>query len=169
VLLFSIALLIAALFLFLRSRHNRTLGGLPSGEVVYSDTVAEEAPVLVSRQYGLRGKPDSLVRTSDGNVIPVERKSGRAPSRPYDGDLAQATAYCILVEEHYGRRPPYMRLQYSDRYIDEPYTPQRQQWVLNLCQEVRRARRQASIDRSHQVSGKCRGCSQRQNCGQALQ
>jgi hypothetical protein len=39
-----------------------------------------------------------------GALVPVERKKSRAPRRgPYDGDLIQATAYCILVEEEFGR------------------------------------------------------------------
>ena|ERR1035438_6244690 len=167
-LFFAIALLITALLLLLRNRRHRALGGLPSGEIVYSDTAAEDAPILESWRYRLRGKPDSLVRTASGDIIPIERKSGPAPSRPYDGDLAQATAYCILVEEHHGRKPPFMRIQYADRYIDEPYTIERKQSVLQLCEEIRRARRASSVNRSHQTSRKCRNCSQRQNCDQAL-
>jgi hypothetical protein len=55
-----------------------------------------------------QGEPDALVRTASGDVIPVERKKSRAPKRPYAGDLIQATAYCVLVEENYGRTPPFM-------------------------------------------------------------
>lgn len=58
----------------------------------------------MSHRYGLKGKPDALVRTESGDLIPVERKKTRAPQRgPYDGDLIQAAAYCILVEEEFGR------------------------------------------------------------------
>jgi CRISPR-associated exonuclease Cas4 len=164
----AVILFVAAAFILIYSRRQRRLGGLPGGEIISSDNASEECPVLMSRRYGLKGKPDSLVRTPSGDLIPVERKTTRAPRRPYDGDLVQATAYCVLVEEEYGRTPPFMRIQYADRSFDEPYTPQRKQWVLKTCQRLRQARRQENCDRSHSMAAKCRNCGQRQNCGQAL-
>lgn len=129
----------------------------------------ETARFLVSHRYGLKGKPDALVRTASGDLIPVERKKTRAPRRgPYDGDLIQATAYCILVEEETGRTPPFMRIQYADRYFDEPYTPKRKQWVLETCIRLRHARGARDCRRSHRIAAKCSNCGQRQNCGEAL-
>jgi hypothetical protein len=64
-----LALLIAALFLFLKHRRDRRLGGLPAGDLIASDH-DQECQVLISRTYGLKGKPDSLVRTSEGTTIP---------------------------------------------------------------------------------------------------
>jgi CRISPR-associated exonuclease Cas4 len=147
-------------------RHLRA--GLPAGELVYLDVASEQPSVLVSRRYGLKGKPDALVRISSGDVIPVERKKTRAPKRPYAGDLIQAAAYCVLVEEQYGRTPPFMRIQYTDRHFDEPYTIERKQWVLRTCQEIRQARQSGACDRSHAIPAKCRNCGQRANCDQAL-
>jgi len=163
------ALFLAAAFLLVRARGLRRLGGLPAGDLIYADDMAGDCPVLVSRRYGLKGKPDALVRTASGDLIPVERKKTRAPRhRPYDGDLIQATAYCVLVEERYGQAPPFMRIQYADRYFDEPYTPKRKRWVLEICERVRQARRQGDCRRSHRIAAKCRNCGQRNNCGQAL-
>jgi hypothetical protein len=71
--------------------------------------------------------------------FPVERKMGRAPRRPYRGDVLQAAAYCVLIEEHYGRMPPFMRIQYADRCFDEPYTTHARKWVLRMCERVRLA------------------------------
>src|SRR5471030_1629538 len=154
-------LLLAAVFILLRARYQRRLGGLPEGDLIYTDNVAEDCPVLVSHRYGLKGRPDALVRTNSGDLIPVERKKSRAPQHfPYDGDLIQATAYCVLVEEEYGRIPPFMRIQYADRHFDEPYTPQRKQWVLQTCARVRQARRLGDCNRSHGMAGKCRNCGQ---------
>jgi CRISPR-associated exonuclease Cas4 len=162
-------LFLTALFLLIRARDQRRLGGLPYGDLIYTDDVAGDCPVLVSHRYGLKGRPDALVRTESGDLVPVERKKTRAPRhRPYDGDLIQATAYCVLVEERYGRVPPFMRIQYADRWFDEPYTPQRKQWVLQTCERVRQARHQADCRRSHQISAKCRNCGQRPISGQEL-
>ena len=128
-----------------------------------------DCPVLVSHRYGLKGKPDALVRAKSGDLIPVERKKTRAPQhQPYDGDLIQATAYCLLVEEEFGRAPSFMRIQYADRWFDEPFTPERKQRVLETCGRLRRARRQDDCARSHRIPAKCRNCGQKPNCGQAL-
>jgi len=91
--LIAAALLLAAVFLFLFARYQRRLGGLPEGKLIYNDKAAGDCPVLVSRRYGLKGKPDAVVRTESGDVIPVERKKTRAPrtlrgrSHPGDGLL----------------------------------------------------------------------------------
>ena len=77
-----IAPLGAALILFWAHRHNRILGGLPAGDLVSADNEEQECPVLISHRYGLKGKPDALVRTKTGAVIPIERKRTRAPKRP---------------------------------------------------------------------------------------
>jgi CRISPR/Cas system-associated exonuclease Cas4 (RecB family) len=78
------------------------MGGLPAGDLVFADHVQENCAVLISHRYGLKGKPDALVRTPEGALFPVERKKARAPSRPYEADRIQAAAYCLLVEENYG-------------------------------------------------------------------
>jgi hypothetical protein len=135
------ALVAGALFLLWKHRRNRLLGSLPAGDLIATDNVEQECPVMISERYGLKGKPDALVRTSKGEIVPVERKRTRAPKRPYDGDLIQAIAYCILVEDQYGQTPPYARIQYADRWFDEPYTPERKQWALQTSQRLREARR----------------------------
>jgi CRISPR-associated exonuclease Cas4 len=162
-------LLVTAVFILLRTRHQRRLGGLPDGDLIYADNLPEDCPVLVSHRYGLKGKPDALVRTKSGELIPVERKKTRAPKhRPYDGDLIQAAAYCVLVEEEYGRIPPFMRIQYADRSFDEPYTPRHKQWVQEVSARLRAARSAGACNRSHGVPAKCRHCGQKPNCEQAL-
>ena len=167
--LVSAALILTAFYLLVRSRAQRRIGGLPDGELVYSDNVAGECPVLVSHRYGLKGKPDALVRTESGHLIPVERKKTLAPHRgPYDGDLIQAAVYCILIEEQSGRAPPFMRIQYADRCFDEPYTPELKAWVLETCARLRQARRENNCHRSHRIAAKCRNCGQRGNCSEAL-
>jgi len=167
--LIAAALILAAVYLLVRARDQRRIDGLPDGELLYNDNVSGECSVLVSHRYGLKGKPDALVRTESGDVIAVERKKTRAPRRgPYDGNLIQATAYCIWVEEQSGQTPPFMRIQYADRWFDEPYTPELKRWVLETCARLRQARLQANCHRSHQIATKCRNCGQRGNCAEAL-
>ena len=163
-----VGLLAAALILVLRHRRQRQLGGLPAGELIASDHEEQECRVLVSHRYGIKGKPDALVRCAGGMIIPVERKKASAPKRVYDGDLIQGIAYCILVEEEYGQAPPYVRIQYADRWFDEPYTPERKSWALQVSDRLRQARRGGACNRSHRIPANCRSCGQRANCGQAL-
>jgi CRISPR-associated exonuclease Cas4 len=149
-------------------RHRR-LGGLPVGEVVLSDTEDEFCPVLVSHRYGLKGKPDAIVRTKSGDYIPVERKSRYAPPKgPRDHDLIQLVAYFLLIEDHYGQPPSTMRLQYADRSFDIAFTPDHRDWALAVIADMRRAQTSPDCARSHNIAPKCRHCGLRQNCSQAL-
>jgi hypothetical protein len=109
----------------------------------------------------MKGKPDALVRLPSGDLIPVERKKSQAPKQPYDGDLIPAAAYCILIEETYGRTPPFMRVQNADRWFDEPYTAEAKPRVRQTITRIRRIRKPTHCDRSHQIRAKCRSCGQR--------
>jgi len=79
---------------------------------------AGRAVTLRSERYRLVGRPDELRRLSDGRVVPVEFKSRPTPPRgPSASHVAQVRAYCLLVEESTGVRPPYGVLRYADREI----------------------------------------------------
>jgi CRISPR-associated exonuclease Cas4 len=104
----GVLLLVGAL-LGLLGRRARRRAGVPGGRISYSDIGAtsddgQRSPVLVARTIALRGRPDVLVERR-GALIPVEIKTGRAPTRPYEGHMLQALAYCLLVEETRGVRP----------------------------------------------------------------
>lgn len=72
---------------------------------------------LESETYGLIGKVD-CIRRRDGQIIPYEHKRGRA-ARGADGraetwasDRIQIIAYCLLVEEHSGKKITEGRVRY---------------------------------------------------------
>lgn len=71
---------------------------------------------LTSERWGITGRPDELRRLKDGTIIPVEIKSSPAPrgGAPYPSHRLQLLAYCALVEESFGRTPPYGVLVYGD-------------------------------------------------------
>jgi hypothetical protein len=97
-----------ALLIWARARSQIEQSGIPDGRVVYQDTDRRrniERP-LVSRSCGLTGKPDYLVEAATG-LIPVELKSRKCPrSGAREGDVAQVTAYCVLVEDSFAATPP---------------------------------------------------------------
>ena len=93
-----------ALHMWARARRQIQRTGIPDGRIVYQDTDRRhnvDRP-LVSPSCGLTGKPDYLVEAANG-LIPVELKSRNCPrSGPHEGDVAQVTAYRMLVEDTFG-------------------------------------------------------------------
>ncbi|RIK34397.1 MAG: CRISPR-associated protein Cas4 [Chloroflexi bacterium] len=147
--------------------------GLPVGEVVYSDTGAWQAveKPLISRRYGLVGKPDYLVRVQAAGgalLVPVEVKSRTQPAVTPAGHLLQLAAYCLLVEETQKARPPYGLLHYADATLQIPYTDALRQAALDAAQAIRQARHAADVHRSHDDPARCRGCGYRHACDEAL-
>jgi CRISPR-associated exonuclease Cas4 len=160
-------LALGLLFLWLGRRQAARLG-LPAGRVVYVDVAGFARPdrPLYDRDLDLLGRPDYLVETPKG-VVPVEVKSGPAPSSPYDSHILQLAAYCRLVEVNRGKRPPYGILKYADRAFAVDYTPGLENALLDVIAEMRRGEGSAP-DRSHEMPQRCRGCGFRETCDQSL-
>jgi len=166
--LVPILVLVGILFLLL-ARRQRAKTGLPEGRIVYTDSGGWgrlERP-LYSRARMLTGKPDYLVE-AEGEFIPVEVKSSRAPRRPYDTHVYQLAAYCMLVEDNYGVRPDYGIIQYADRTFAVDYTRELEAEVAALLTAMRADDEAKSLDRSHQTPARCRACGYRPVCDQSL-
>jgi CRISPR-associated exonuclease Cas4 len=166
----ALVLLAAGLALLWWSRRTQRATGLPAGAVVYSDTGKEKAVLepLVSHRFGLVGKPDYLVEVAGGDrrtVVPLEVKSRRRPPFEDPGHILQLAAYCLLVEDIYGRRPPHGYLRYADDTIQIPYTDELRKAVLAAAEAMRKARTAANVGRSHQDAQRCRRCGYRESCG----
>lgn len=169
----GVILLLAGIGMYVWSRQARARTGLPAGEVVYSDTGAWESveQPLLSRRYGLVGKPDYLVRMQSDGVsclVPVEVKSRKRPAVTPAGHLLQLATYCLLVEEVHRTRPPYGLLHYADATLQIAYTGELRQAVLDAAQEIRQARRAVDLHRDHSDPARCRGCGYRHACDEAL-
>jgi len=163
-------LLAVGTLLFWRGRAGWRQTGLPAGEVVYSDTgqwEKQEEP-LISRHYGLLGRPDYLVRVAEGGEtfsVPVEVKSRRRPSAPYASHILQLATYCLLVEDVLKVRPPYGLLRYADATLRIPYTDELRAQVLGIADAIRSARSAENLKRDHQDATRCRHCGYRRACG----
>jgi CRISPR-associated exonuclease Cas4 len=174
-LLLLLALLaLAGLALYLWGRRQQATAGLPTGRVTYSDTGAEHAVTqpLLSRRYGLVGKPDYLVEAKIGGrrtMIPVEVKSRRAPPAPLPGHVLQLATYCLIIEDIYGAAPPHGVLRYADGAFETPFTPELRRAVLHAAEHIRASQTAADMPRSHQERQRCAHCGYRHACGdQAL-
>ena len=163
------ALLLFGLIFFFLARRQRKQTGLPEGRVVYTDTGGWgrlERP-LFSRARQLTGKPDYLIE-ENGEYIPVEVKSSRAPGRPYDSHIYQLAAYCMLVEDNYGVRPGHGLIRYADRTFAVDYTPKLEAELNSLLTAMRVESLARTLDRSHEIPARCRSCGYRPVCGQSL-
>lgn len=109
---------------------------VPSGEIVFQDTERiEMLEPLVSHMPQQTGKPDYLIRTKAG-LVPIEVKSLSCGERgPYEGEVAQVAAYCLLVEDVMGEPVPYRILQFADRKVRVPFTAGRREKVMALLDE----------------------------------
>jgi CRISPR-associated exonuclease Cas4 len=143
--------------------------GIPGGRIVLQDTDRRRpvARPLVSRRYGLIGKPDYLVETPDG-LIPVEVKSRPWPSTgPRAADVMQLMAYCVLVEDKFRPPPPHGVIAYADRPELVPYTPQQRETVLKIVSEIAAAEGCAP-HRNHRQHARCKRCGYQPVCDEAL-
>jgi CRISPR-associated exonuclease Cas4 len=172
-LLGGLALLLAGFALGWWGVQRRVQSGLPAGEVVYSDSGGWETveKPLISRRYGLIGKPDYLVRVKlEGApmLVPVEVKSRRRPAETPASHVLQLATYCLLVEEVHRLRPPYGLLHYADATLKIPYTDALRQAVLEAAAAIRAARTAGDVHRDHDDPARCRGCGYRHGCGEEV-
>ncbi len=152
-----------------RRLHRAT--GLPAGRIVGHDVAGLEgtpsSPLLVAPRLGLSGRPDYVIRVEQA-LVPVEIKPRRRASRPYESDVMQLMAYCLLLEETTGVAPPYGTLVYAGARWHVPYTPDARRAVFRAVQEARAALRASYVPRSHTHPARCRACQVREVCGEAL-
>ncbi|GAB4115959.1 MAG: CRISPR-associated protein Cas4 [Roseiflexaceae bacterium] len=164
----GLALMLVAVMLIIWGMRLRARTGLPWAPVRYSDAGWQPPKKpLMARRLGLVGKPDYLVE-QHGYTIPVEVKPSRRAQQPYESDLMQLAAYCLLVEETTGVAPPYGLLRYAEQTFRLRYTPALRDELLDLIDEMRAALTDADCDRSHDDAFRCRGCGFYEQCEQAL-
>ncbi len=169
-LLLLVGLMGVTAVLYLWSQRVRQKSGVPAGEIIYTDTGMwfPNNSALHAADLRLVGKPDYLVEQADGSIIPVEIKSGRAPTEPWEGHVLQLAAYCLLVEENYGKRPSYGILQYKDVAFSIEYTPELEEDLLNIIADMQDDAHHPIPSRDHNNWKKCTHCSINHACDQRL-
>jgi CRISPR-associated exonuclease Cas4 len=80
----------------------------------------------------------------------------------------QLAAYCLLVEDVVGENVPYGLIKYSDCEVSLDYTPELRDELLSLLDEITEARLVEDVHRSHNDARRCKGCSMRTSCDEAL-
>ena len=159
----------ASVVLAVSVRLRRT-SGLPEGEIVSSDMGVEtKGKPLYSARYGLTGTPDYLISTPHG-LVPVEVKPTRKEEEPRQSHLLQVLAYCLLVEDTQGRKPPYGLLRYSSATFRVDYNDATRAHLLEVMDAMRKLAEleEWQVERNHRLPGRCRACGYRSVCDQSL-
>ena len=164
-----ICIVFAVIALWL-SQRMRSESGVPEGDVLYDDAGSwyMVSKPLFHKGLMLTGKPDYVVRSADGSLIPVEFKSSKAPVKPYDGHVMQLIAYCALVEDHFGKRPTHGIIRYEDKSFDVDYTNFLEEELLATLEEMRWDIEDDDVPRSHEAWQRCKNCGFRDGCEEAL-
>lgn len=164
-LLFLLALLLLVLLLNERRaqqqrlvrEHQRELG-LPEGELVYEDADGQ-GETLSSTSYPLVGKPDYIIKSPDGRLVPVVLKPNvRGVTAPYPNHEIQVAAYCLILEDYSEEPPTHGLLRYADTEIVIDYTPTLRKKVIRLLSEMERCSTQHPPPLAKQKAAKCRAC-----------
>lgn len=154
----AILLIAAAILLLWLSGWQRADLGLPEGRVLYEDSGRRrlEEP-LFDKGLNLVGKPDYLIQSRQG-LIPVEVKTGRTPTRPFDTHIYQLAAYCALVESNFRQRPPYGIIRYPERSFTVEFTRDLERSLVRVLDEMQHSLEQGELHRSHDMAARCRAC-----------
>lgn len=165
----AVALIVLALAALLLGLRLRARTGLPWARVLASDVGLGrqlDRP-LYARRHRLTGKPDYIIERR-GAQIPVELKPGRSAPRPYESDLMQLAAYCLLIEETSGAAPPYGLLRYADATFRLDYTDAVRDELLAILDEMRDLLEAEDAARSHDEARRCAGCGFAATCDESL-
>ena len=136
-------------------------------ELINQDLVPDEKiknKTYYSKKYGLTGKPDE-VRNISGEIIPVEVKSTLYKGRIYPSHILQVAAYCLLIEEDTGRRPPYGIIKYKDHEETVYYTKELQRNLLTQIKLIRQENPEENdLPPICEDQRKCRHCGYNYKC-----
>jgi CRISPR-associated exonuclease Cas4 len=167
-----ILLIISAIVLFVYAarlrfsvRKGKESFGIPDGMILYSDLNVPAAP-LFSKRSRLIGKPDYIVR-KENHCIPVEVKSGGG-LHPHESQVLQLAAYCQILEDIFGVFVPDGILVYNNIKYIIPFDPKLRFELESVMKTMRASLRNGVVQRNHQDSGRCRHCSMKRYCTDAV-
>lgn len=140
---------------------------MPEGTTIYEDVQERRGELLISHRYGLKGHPDFLFE-QNGQIIPVEAKTGRTPTHPFPNHVMQLIIYCVLVEDNYGVRPPYGVIRYPEKQFIVDFTPEQEAALAQILTDMRQKSLLHDVHRSHNNARLCATCGFRKYCDEQL-
>ena len=132
--------------------------GVKGAKSIYKDE--KGAKLLVADKLAIQGKPDFIFETwFRKKCIPLEIKSGSLKDdTPHLGDLYQLGAYFLIIEEVYGKKPPYGKLVYSNKTFTVRNTRSLRRNILRTVHDMRDMLEQNHTPKPTPDFVKCRHC-----------
>ncbi len=163
-------LVVVGLALLAISWRIRQQSGLPKGEVFYEDASGQAQVPLYSKRLIMAGKPDYLLNDQNGNLIPVEVKSGYAPrtGQPHESHAIQLAAYFFLIEDVLQRPVPYGLIRYRNRTFQIANTGELRERLMDVVAQIRTLLARGTPHRNHDQALRCSRCSMAHACDERL-
>ena len=170
ILFVALVLLAIGVVLISISRRLRRENGAPRGEVIYEDASGQAQEPFFSNRLLMTGKPDYLMRDKNGDLIPVEVKSGDAPraGRAYESHLMQLAAYFFLIEDVLQRPVPYGLIRYRNRTLRIANTNELRARLMDVIAQMRKLMARGGGRRNHNLAQRCSRCSMAHACDERL-
>lgn len=122
---------------------------------------------ITLKDLGVRGIIDCILQFRDGALIPIEYKTGKAPSRGvWPGHKLQVGAYAVLMEREFGVRIDYGVIRYLDHSREEKVyvNPALRDEVLQLIRQVQDLLTSPTLPARISNERKCVVCSYKEQC-----
>ncbi|MGH9833709.1 MAG: CRISPR-associated protein Cas4 [Blastocatellia bacterium] len=163
-------LVVIGVVLLAISRQIRRQSGLPKGEVFYEDASGQAQEPLYSKRLIMAGKPDYLLNDQNGNLIPVEVKSGYAPrtGQPHESHVMQLAAYFFLIEDVLQCPAPYGLIRYRNRTLQVENTDELREQFMDVVARMRTLLARGAAHRNHDQAQRCSRCSVAHACEERL-
>jgi CRISPR-associated exonuclease Cas4 len=136
-----------------------------NGEIRYVDK--DRPRMLRSERYGLLGRPDYILEV-EGEMVPVEMKSGRTPRGPLFSHILQVGAYCLMLQEE-GQKVNRGILRYGDIEHEIEFDQELKDLVISKVADMRELQKTGEVHRNHHRPGKCHSCSRKDMCPERLE
>ena len=146
----------------IQSRYN-----IPEAKIIYTD-LDKPAKPLFSKRFKVSGKPDYIVKSKD-KYIPIEIKS-TAADKPYKSHILQLAAYCLLIEEKFNVAVEFGIIEYANgsQYRITYDVPLKFE-VRKTLAAMRDYLKSGAVERNHESPARCRACSFREVCKDAIE
>lgn len=132
-------------------------------ELLYADQ-GRKSRAFVSRRYGIRAKPDFLIKLKDGRIALVEYKS-RSNDRIYESDIVQAKASVLAAREAYPVEVMFIKTNHRLKAIPIPRDSDvLYREILRHVELARRAQRGELLGEYTANVNQCQTCSVRAGC-----
>ena len=142
--------------------------GMDSGSVLAYNDDSNSSELLKDDVTGIRGRPDQII-IFENEVVPVEQKTGKIPAQPHLSHKIQLYAYLHLVSKITNNQLKYGILRYGEDVIHNIGWGEGESKVLMThLNEIQRLMVEGGAKRDHNRPGKCRNCSRRHRCPEAL-